>query len=51
MVKNIIKIASKVLTKILSIKIPSLLFLKYVNFTALVIKTVKEILKEFTFFT
>lgn len=49
--KNIIKTASKILTKSLTIKIPSLLFLKYVNLTVLVIKTVKEILKEFTSFT
>lgn len=44
--KNIIKTASKVLTKSLTIKIPSLLFLKYVSFTVLVIKTVKEILRN-----
>lgn len=49
--KNIIKTARKILTKSLRIKIPSSLFLKYVNFTVLVIKTVKGILKEFTSFT
>lgn len=49
--EKLIKIASKVLTKILTIEIPSLLFLKYVNFIVLVIKTVKEILNEFTSFT
>lgn len=49
--KNVIKTASKILTKSLTIKISSLLFLKYVNLTVLVTKTVKEILKEFTSFT